>query len=113
MHVKTRLSQPILSKIVVPQTGDIVALLDPAASKTDISFFIAKVARYTKDRREAHLIHLGQVEGSDNLYVLKPGRVWTESLKALIFPIDIVYDSSKKAYELRTTPDCLYKYVHG
>ena len=98
---------------LVPQAGDIVALLDPAATKTDISFFIAKVARYTKDRREAHLIHLGQVEGSDNLYVLKPGRVWTESLKALIFPIDIVYDSSKKAYELRTTPDCLYKYVHG
>ena len=51
------------------------------------------------------MIHLELVEGSDNLYVLKPGRVWTESLKAVIFQIDIVYDSSKKAYELRMTPD--------
>lgn len=94
-----------------PNVGDICALLDPISTPTNIHFFLCKVARYTDDREEAHLMHLEPVEDSENLYKLKPGRVWTESTRTLIFPIDIVYNSSENAYELRTSREDIYKCV--
>jgi hypothetical protein len=96
-----------------PDAGDIVALLDGASTKANITFFLAKVARLNEDRSEAHLIHLDIIEGTDNLYRLRPGKIWTENIDALIFPLDVVYDSSEKGYELRTSAEDIYKCVHG
>jgi hypothetical protein len=55
----------------------------------DIAFFIAKVARFTSDGREVHLVHLAKVNGSDALYRLAPGKVKKERIESLIYPIDI------------------------
>ena len=97
---------------LLPQIGDIVALLDGVSTKDSIHFFLAKIARYNKTRSEAHLSQLELVDNSDNMYVLKPNSVWVESVNALIFPIDILYNSSKHAYELRTSPEQIFKCVH-
>lgn len=96
-----------------PDSGDIVALLDGASTEDNVTFFLAKVARLNEDRSEAHLLHLDKIDGADNLYRLRPGKVWTESVGALIFPVDVVYDSSEKGYELRTSAEDIYKCVHG
>lgn len=96
-----------------PVVGDVVALVDPIATEENVEFFLAKIARFTNDRKEAHLIHLERAEDSDNLYRLKPGKAWTESSRALIFPIDIVYNPSSKAYELRTSPQDIFNCVRG
>lgn len=96
-----------------PDSGDIVALLDGASTKANVIFFLAKVARLNEDRSEAHLLHLDKMDGADSLYRLRPGKVWTESVGALIFPLDVVYDSSEKGYELRTSAEDIYKCVHG
>ena len=96
-----------------PQVGDIVALLDSASTKESILFFLAKIARFTPDRSEAHLSQLVTVDDSDNMYVLKPSAVWKESVDSLVFPVDVVYNSSKRAYVLRTSPKDIYESVHG
>ncbi|XP_028394270.1 uncharacterized protein LOC114545159 [Dendronephthya gigantea] len=98
---------------LLPAVGDIVALLDPVSTKNHISFFIAKVARFTQNKQQAHLISMELLPDSTNLYRLKPGRTWKESVKALVFPIDIVYNATSKAYELRTLSDDIFDIVHG
>ena len=52
-----------------PAIGDICALLDGASTADGVTFFIAKVARFTSDGCEAHLVDLAKVEGSDALYI--------------------------------------------
>ena len=103
--------------VLRPAVGDICALLDPASTASDIHIFIAKVARYTSDQSEVHLMRLRSVEDSDTLYRLAPGKVWKESLASLInyiqLTIDSVYNPSEKAYELRTSDEEIYKLVHG
>jgi hypothetical protein len=93
-----------------PAIGDICALLDGASTADDVAFFIAKVARFTSDGCEAHL---AKVEGSDALYRLAPGKVWKERIESLVYPIDIAYNYSEHAYELRTGAEDIYNAVKG
>jgi len=90
-----------------------VALLDPISDKDNIEFFLAKVARYSRDQSEVHLIHLERLENEENLFRLKPGRAWTESTKSLIFPLDCVWNPTVKAYELKTSAKEIFEVVHG
>ncbi len=90
-----------------------MALLDPISTVDNIEFFLAKVARYSLDQSEVHLIHLKRVENEQNMFRLTPGRVWTESSKSLIFPLDVVWNQNIKAYELRTLPEDIFESVHG
>ena len=96
-----------------PAVGDICALLDSASTADDVAFFIAKVARFSGDGCEAHLVHLAEVDGSDALYRLAPGKVWKERIESLVYPIDIAYNYSEQAYELRTSAKDIYKSVKG
>lgn len=98
---------------LMAQPGDIVALLDGTSTKDNIAFFLAKVARFTSDRSEAHLVHLELLDGSENLYRVRPGKIWTEPVNALVFPVDVVYNSTEKAYELRTSAEEIFRCVHG
>ena len=96
-----------------PQINDICVLLDPASTADNIHFFIAKVARYTPGGKEAFLIYLEPVENSENLCKVKPSKVWREARISLVYPIDIVYNRSESAYELRTSAPDIYKSVKG
>ena len=99
--------------VLRPHVGDICALLDPAATADNICFFLAKVARYTSDQLEAHLIHLAPLDESETLFRLVPGKVWRERSAALLYPIDVLYNASQQAYELRTRPLDIYNMVNG
>lgn len=97
-----------------PAVGDICALLDGASTADGVTFFTAKVARFTSDGCEAHLVHLAKVEGSDALYRLAPGKVWKERIESLVYTIDIaLYNYSEHAYELRTGAKDIYNAVKG
>jgi len=97
--------------VLRPHVGDICALLDPAATADNICFFLAKVARFTSDQREAHLMHLAPLQGSETLFRLVPGKVWKEGVDSLLYPIDVLYNESEQAYELRTRPVDIYRMV--
>ena len=58
--------------VLRPHVGDICALLDPAATADNICFFLAKVARYTSDQLEAHLVHLAPIDGSETMFRASP-----------------------------------------
>ena len=79
----------------------------------NICFFLAKVARYTSDQLEAHLVHLAPIDGSETMFRLVPGKVWRENSAALLYPIDVLYNASQQAYELRTRPLDIYNMVKG
>lgn len=97
---------------LLPNVGDICALLDSASSSKNICFFLGKIARFSNERQDVHLMHLERVDDSGNLYRIKPGSVWKESVNSLVFPVDIVYNHTAEGYELRTSPEEIYKCVH-
>ena len=64
-----------------PCQGDIVALLDPISDKDNIEFFLAKVARYSHDQSEVHLIHLERLENEENMF----GLDWVNQIVDISF----------------------------
>ncbi|CAB3982069.1 Hypothetical predicted protein [Paramuricea clavata] len=72
-----------------PAIGDICVLLDGASTADDVAFFIANVAR------------------------LASGKVWKERIESLFYPIDIAYNYSERAYELRTGAKDICNAVKG
>ena len=106
-------SEDEVSVTVPVRVNDICCLLDPISTPDNIHIFLSKVARFTPDHSQAYLMHLEELPDSNNLYAFKPGKVWKENCKALIYPVDIVYNSSENAYELRTTKQAIYDSVHG
>ena len=99
---------------LVPQIGDICALLDPAStSPSDAYIFVAKVLRYTPDKARVCLQEMEKVPNSTHLYRIKCSSTWWENIECLSYPIDIVYNNSEKAYELRTPSEQIYNDVMG
>ena len=92
---------------------NICCLLDLILTPQDIRIFVAKVARFLADRTEVYLMHLEKQPDSNNMYTFRPGDIWKESCKSLVYPVDIVYNSSENAYELRTTKQAIYRSVRG
>ena len=98
--------------LTVPvRVNDICCLLDAASTRDNINIFVAKVVRLTADKSEAYLAHLEEVPDSNNLYVLTAGKVWKESCDSLIYPVDIVYNATESAYELRTPKQAIFDIV--
>ena len=54
-------------------------------------------------------MHLAKVDGSDALYRLAPGKVRKERIESLVYPIDIAYNHSEHAYELRTSAKDIFQ----
>ena len=71
------------------------------------------VARFTSDGHKVYLVHLAKVHCSDALYRLAPGKAWKERIESLVYIIDIAYNHSEHAYELRTSTKDIYKSVKG
>ena len=95
---------------LLPLIGQHCALLDPASTGPKNAFiFLAKVVRYTPDRKRVCLQELEKVSGSENLYRIKLSSTWWENVECLCFPIDIVFVASENAYHLRTTPEQIYR----
>ena len=95
------------------RVNDICCFKDPVSTRNDIRVFVTKVVRLTADKSEAYLAELEQVPDSNNLYVLKAGKVWKENCNSLIHPVDIVFNASENAYELRTAKRDIFDIVHG
>jgi hypothetical protein len=95
------------------RVNNVCCLLDLISTPQDIRIFVAKVARFLADRTEVYLMHLEKQPDSNNMYTFRPGDIWKESCKSLVYPVDIVYNSSENAYELRMTKQAIYRSVHG
>ena len=88
---------------VAARVNDICCLLDPCSTHENVHIHLAKVVRFTADHSEVYLAHMEELPDSNNLYVLRAGKVWKESCSSLIYPVDVVYNPSENAYELRTS----------
>ena len=96
---------------LLPQIGEICALLDPASTSDDDAYiFVAKVLRYTPDKKRVCLQEMQEVPDSEHLYRVKTSSMWWENVQCLTYAVDVVYNNSEKAYELRTNPAEIYNY---
>ena len=85
----------------IPETGDIVALVQDESTKASPLILLGKVLRVNLRDQEVLLAHLQQIEKSK--YRLKVGQsTWMESFHALVYPIDVVYDAVAGLYTLRS-----------
>ena len=89
---------------LTPKQGDIVALLDPILKVSNMNSFKQKLLD-TVSINPKYIYSFGAFRTRAKYVCLKPGRVWTESIKSLIFPLDVVCNQNIKAYELRTLPE--------
>ena len=97
---------------LLPQIGEICALLDPASTSDDDAYiFVAKVLRYTPDKKRVCLQEMQEVPDSEHLYRVKTSSMWWENVQCLTYAVDVVYNNSEKAYELRTNPAEIYNYI--
>lgn len=94
---------------IQPISGDLVALVASNSTKSLPQILVAKVIRYTKDRKDVLLAHMEEV--AENSYTLIIGRSYLESIESLIFPIDIAYNASDRVYELRSDKIDLHNQV--
>lgn len=89
--------------------GDIFALVDGSTTcLADASIFLGKVMRLEEDGEEVLLMELRNVPGEDSLFRAVPDSCWHESKNSLIFPVDVAWDKSCRAYHLRSTVEELY-----
>ena len=83
--------------------GDIVALLDSVSTSAgNASIFVGRVVKVRGD--EAQLIEFRCVNSAKKLYRPVVDSSWWESLNALVYPVDIVYDRENELYELPWSP---------
>ena len=98
---------------LLPLVGEFCALLDPASTgEKNALIFVAKVLRYTPDKKRVCLQEMEPVNDSSQLYRAKVSSVWWENVECISYPIDIVFSSSENAYQLRTTPAQIYHDIH-
>lgn len=90
--------------------GDMVALLDSVSTCAEnASVLVGRVMKINGD--DVLIMEFGKVEGSETLYRAVVDSSWWEKLDSVIYPIDIVYDSKKEAYELRSSVAEIYRVV--
>ena len=87
----------------VPDIGQIVAMVAGDSKPRDPKIILAKVLSYKQD--EAQLHYMEKIEGTNNLYRPSIGTnsVWHESVKTLIWPIFVTFDSDSRGYRLHNT----------
>ena len=90
--------------------GDIVALLDSVSTSAEnASIFVGRVVKVRGD--EALLMEFRCVNSAKRLYRPVVDSSWWESLNALVYPVDIVYDRKNELYELRSSPSEVFQVV--
>ena len=85
---------------VLPVIGDFVALVARNSTRRSPQIFIAKVLRFSDNKKDVLLAHMEEIE--ENNFKLTIGKSYLESTNSLIFPIDIAYKTSDRVYELRS-----------
>lgn len=93
----------------LPCIGDFVALVASNSTTSSPQILLAKILRYSSNKKDVLLGHLEEV--TDNLYKFVAGKSYYESSSSLIFPIDIVYKQIDRLYELRSDKLDLHKDV--
>ena len=97
-------------RAVVPELGDIVALVEDGSTRASPRILLGKVLRVNLREREVLLAHLEKKETSK--YKLVVGQsTWVESFDALVYPVDVVYDI-QGTYTLRSDPLEIHKIVN-
>lgn len=92
--------------------GDMVALLDSVSTCAENAvIFVGRVLKIRDN--DALLMEFSRVEGSETLYRSVVDSSWWDNLDSLIYPIDIVFDSKRQAYELRSTAADIFHAVHN
>ena len=95
---------------VIPEQGDIVALVKEHSTRAAPQILLGKVLRVSLREQELLLAHLQEVEESK--YQLTVGQnTWTESFDAIVFPVDVVYDNIAGVYTLRSSHLEIHKIV--
>lgn len=94
----------------LPVPGDFVALVASNSTKNTPEVFVAKVLRLSEDHKTAYLAEFSEIEPGK--FKLNAGKSYAESVKALIFPVDVVYLHSNGVYELRTPKIDIHRQVH-
>ena len=108
--VRSRRSKSVQRPCGEVSVGDIVALLDGVSTcAEDASVLVGRVMKIKGD--DVLIMEFGKIEGSETLYRAVVDSSWWEKLDSVIYPIDIVYDSKKQAYELRSSAAEIYRVV--
>ena len=94
----------------LPTQGEFVGLVAANSTKSVPEVFVAKVSRLSDDRKTAYLAEFSEVEPGK--FKLNAGKSYKESVKALIYPIDVVYSHSNGVYELRTPKIEIHRQVY-
>lgn len=89
------------------RVNDMVALQAADSCPKNVKILLGKVIRFSDDGSDATLLEFKEI--SANLYKAQPGSVWQESVDALIFPVDVVFNRSEMCYQLNCSPIDLYR----
>ena len=95
-----------------PAVGDVVALVDGSSTCYDDAAIFLAVIRFSKDESEALLMEFREIAGEQSLYHAVVDSSWCESTDSLIFPVDVVWDRKRRAYELRSSVADIYGTVN-
>ena len=95
----------------LPTQGEFVALVAANSTKHVPEVFVAKILRLSQDRKMAYLAEFSESEPGK--FRLNAGKSFREKVRALIYPIDIVYLHSDGLYELRTPKIDIHNQVYA
>ena len=94
--------------------GDVCAVLDSVSTcKENAKFFLGRIVKFSDDRDEVLLLEFRQINDSEPFYKAEVDSSWWEPVDAIVFPLDIVFDASRGAYELRSSASDIYRAVFG
>ena len=94
--------------------GDVCAVLDSVSTcKENAKFFLGRIVKFSDDQDEVLLLEFRQINDSEPFYKAEVDSSWWEPVDAIVFPLDIVFDASRGAYELRSSASDIYRAVFG
>ena len=94
----------------LPLAGEVVAFIDAKSTSTRPIIYLGKVIGFDADLTNAIMVKLVQT-GDPRLYKIEIGSRFEKGLQSIVHPIDVQYDERENAYELRTSPSEIHKYV--
>lgn len=87
---------------LIPENGDIVALVQDGSTRAAPKILLGKVLRVNCREQEVLLAHLE--ERGDSNYRLRVGQsTWMESIQALVYPVDVIFNNAEGTYSLRSS----------
>ena len=95
---------------VIPEQGDIVALVEEHSTRAAPQILLGKVLRVSLRERELLLVHLQKVEESKYQLTVEQ-NTWTENFDSIVFAVDVAYDNIAGIYTLRSSHLAIHKIV--